>query len=1015
MQNHRITCSKLWRASATCVLFLLLFAAAGHAQTRSVSGTVRSSSGNHPLTGVTVQIKGQNKGIVTDVKGHFELAGVQASDTLVFTYIGFENVSEAVGGRNQIDVAMTETASSLDQVVVIGYGTAKKKDLTGAITRVDMKDKANNASVNLMQSLAGAAAGLNVQQGGGAAGDPSFSIRGQTSLSGSIQPLIVLDGAIFYGNVGDINPDDVASVDILKGASAAAVYGRRSANGVLIINTKKGRTGKSVFSLSMYTGFQDMTNNPVRVMDGNEFALRLLDWSWERDVYKWYATNPTSEAGRPARPDATNRETIASFLRTPEEKENYLAGKQTDWMDLVLRRAPMQNYNLSLSGGSESGIKYYLSGSFSNIKGIQENDQFKRSTVHSSLSDQVTDWLEVGLDATYSYRDNSGIPASLASARVASPLLLNNPKGTPGYEIYLGGELYQPYPLVYTYADNSDIRTNLFSIGTINIKVPWIQGLKYTLRYSRSHITTNNNTYYSSETINGVNNNGEAVKNPGESNDWILDNIINYTNSFGDHDINATLLFSREKGTGNTSTLTATDFGIESLGYNDMELGQFPTVASTAYEENSLSYMARVNYGYKSKYLLTATVRKDGYSGFSPNHKWATFPSVAVGWVLTEESFLKDKGFYLKARLSYGLNGNQGIGRYASFSQLNTYDYVYGSQTAIGIYPTTLGNKELTWEKTSSTDLGFDFSFLKDRIAGSLDLYTGKTKDVLVKRQIPRASGYASVWSNLGKIANKGIDFEINSINIRGDFNWTSKFTFSLNRNKILTLYGNGGDQDIGNSWFVGSPIQSIYDYKIMSVWQEKDLFDGSIYEGWYPGQFKYEDLNNDGKIEPVNDRKIIGYASPNYRFSLGNMLSYKNFTLSVFINSIQGGKKYYLANNFSMVNPAYDFSFRMNTPAINAYWRPDKPTTNTTAIYNTPPVESGIYQSRSFIRIQDISLSYTLPSELLDKADIQSAQVYISSKNPYVWTKWQGWDPETGTSDTPLMRNVIFGLRLSF
>jgi len=675
----------------------------------------------------------------------------------------------------------------------------------------------------------------------------------------------------------------------------------------------------------------------------------------------------------------------------------------------------MQNYDLSLSGGSKEGISYYLSGSFANIKGIQKNDQFKRTTVHSSLSDKVTDWLEIGLDATYSYRDNSGVPASLASARVASPLELNNPKGTPGYEIYLGGELYQPYPLVYTYADNSDIRTNLFSIGTINIKVPWIEGLKYTLRYSRSHIAENNNTYYSSETINGVDNHGEAVKNPSESNDWILDNIINYSNSFGNHEINATLLFSREKGIGNSSTLTATDFGIETLGYNDMALGQFPTAASTAYEENSLSYMARVNYSYRSKYLLTATVRKDGYSGFSPNHKWATFPSIAGGWVMTEEPFLNDKGFYLKLRLSYGLNGNQGIGRYASFSQMSTYDYVYGSQTAIGIYPTTLGNKELSWEKTSSTDLGFDFSFLKDRIAGSLDLYTGKTTDVLVQRQIPRASGYTSVWSNLGKIGNKGIDFEVNSINVRGAFNWTTKFAFSLNRNKILKLYGNGGDQDIGNSWFVGQPIQSIYDYKILGVWQENDLFNGNIYDGWYPGQFKYADLNNDGKIEPVNDREIIGYAAPSYRFSIGNMLSYKNFTLSIFINSIQGGKKYYLANNFAMVNPAYDFSFRMNTPAINPYWRPDKPTTNTTAIYNTPPVESGIYQSRSFVRLQDISLSYSLPNELLDKANIQSAQIYISSKNPYVWTKWQGWDPETGTSDTPLMRNIIFGLRLSF
>ncbi|GAA4308388.1 TonB-dependent receptor [Compostibacter hankyongensis] len=964
---------------------------------------------------MTVQIQHSNNGAVTNAAGQFQLENASAADTLIATYVGYEVKKIPVGNQTTLEMSLSPSASQLDQIVVIGYGTAKKKDLTGAITRIDMSDKMNNANVNLLQSLAGAAAGLNVDQGGGAAGNPGFSIRGQTSLSGSVQPLIVLDGAIFYGNIDDINPNDVESVDVLKGASAAAVYGRRSANGVLIINTKKGRAGKSVFSLSAYAGFQGMTNNPVREMNGDEFALRLLDWTWERDVYNWYATHPTSEAGRPARPDATDRETVASFLRTPEEKKNYLAGKGTDWVDEVLRQAPMQNYDISLTGGSKDGITYYLSGSFSNIKGIQKNDQFKRSTVHSSLSDKINDWLEIGLDATYSHRDNSGIPASLSAARVASPLQLNNPLGSPDYQIYLGGELYQVYPLVYTYADNSDIRTNLFSVGTININIPWVKGLKYTLRYSRLHQTENNNTFYSDKTINGVDNNGEAVKNPIESNNWILDNIVNYSNSFGDHEINATLLFSREKGTGSSSTLSATDFGIENLGYNDMELGQFPVVASTAYEENSLSYMARGNYSYRSKYLLTGTVRKDGYSGFSPNHKWATFPSVGAGWVLTEEPFLKDKGFYLKLRLSYGINGNQGIGRYASFSQMNTYDYVYGSQTAIGIYPTTLGNKELTWEKTSSTDLGIDFNFLHNRIAGSVDLYTGKTKDVLVERQIPRASGYTSVWSNLGQISNKGIDLEINSVNVKGAFNWTTKFTFSLNRNKIQRLYGDGGDKDIGNSWFVGEPIKSIYDYKILGVWQEQDLFNKNIYEGWYPGQFKYADINNDGKIEPVNDREIIGYASPSYRFSLANMLSYKNFTLSIFINSIQGGKKYYLANNFAMVNPAYDFSFRMNTPAINPYWRPDRPTTNTTGIYNTPPVESGIYQSRSFVRLQDISLSYSLPSELIHKINIQSAQVYVSSKNPYVWTKWQGWDPETGTSDTPLMRNIIFGLRLSF
>ena len=1006
---------KCKRCLILLLICLLAISSIGTAQNQAVSGTVRSAIDNTPLAGATVNVSSKNQSTLTDAKGYYRLTDIAPSDTIVFSFIGYENVSEPVSGRKLIDLKLVSTASSLNEIMVIGYGTAKKKDLTGAITRIDMKDKMNNANVNLMQSLAGAAAGFNVEQGGGASADPSFSIRGQTSLSGSTQPLIVVDGAIFLGNVADINPNDVESVDILKGASAASVYGRRSANGVVIITTKKGKAGKSVVALSMYSGFQGESNNPVKVMDGDQFANRMLDWTWEKEVYNWYATGPTSDMGRPARPDATNRNTVASFLRTPEEKANYLAGKQTNWVNDVLRQAPMQNYNLSLQGGSKNGISYYLSGSFSDIKGIQKNDQFKRTTVHTSLSDKVNDWIEVGLEATYSYRDNSGLPASLSDARVASPLELNNPAGSPGYQIYLGGELFQPYPLVYTYADNSNISTNLFTIGTINIKIPWIDGLKYTLRYSRLNAAENNNTFFNNNTINGSADNGEAQKNPSETNDWILDNIINYSKSFGKSQINATVLFSREKGTGDSSSLSSTNIGVQTLGYNNIQLGQFQTGYSNAYEDNSLSYMGRINYSYLSRYLLTATIRRDGYSGFSTNHKWADFPSIAAGWVATEEPFLKDSRFYLKLRLSYGINGNQGIGRYASFSQMSTYDYNFNSQTAIGIYPTILGNRDLTWEKTGSTDVGIDFSFLKSRIAGTLDLYAGKTKDVLVQRQIPQISGYSSVWSNLGEVGNKGIDLELNSINIKGVFNWTSKFTFSLNRNKILTLYGNGGNEDIGNSWFVGQPIQSIYDYKILGVWQEQDLFKRGIYNGWYPGEFKYADLDKNGIIDPVNDREIIGYTTPSYRFSIGNMFSYKNFMLSIFINSIQGGKNYYLGNNFSMINPAYQYSFRMNTPAIDPYWTPDKPTTSTTSLVNLPPIQSGLYQSRSFVRLQDVSISYSLADKLLNKWNIQNAQIYITSKNPYVWTKWQGWDPETGTSDTPLMRNVILGIRLSF
>ena len=983
-------------------------------QANIVTGRVANSNGE-PLIGVSVTVKGSTEGTSTDSEGNYSIQ-VPANGTLVFSYVGFSTKEEPVNGRSNIEIVLIPSASELDQVIVIGYGTQKKSDLTGSIARITMDDKATQANVNLFQALVGASAGVNLEERGGAAGEPTLSVRGQTSLSASDRPLIVLDGVIYNGSISNINVNDVETIDILKDASAAAVYGSRSANGVLLITTKKGRSKKPVIAFSGYTGFQDMTNNPMRVMNADEFAVRLADWDWENKVYAWYKTNPTSAEGRPARPDVTNRETVAGYIRTFEEKENYLAGNSIDWVDEVLRKGSMQNYNVSLQG-SANNTSYYFSGSYSDIEGIQLNDEFKRITLHMNLESKVNDWLTFGVNTSYSNRDNSGIPASLASARVASPLA-NNYIGKPNYDIYLGGELFQPYPLVNLFIDNSDISNELFAVGSAKIKIPWIQGLQYEFNYSHVYSNRNNNTFNSSATPSGVNNRGLATKSPSESRDWNINNIITYSRAFEDHQVNATLLYSRESVTGNSTTASATGFDNEILGYNNLGLGEGATAASTAYEENSISYMGRVNYSYKSRYMFTGTVRRDGFSGFGADKKFATFPSASIAWVASEESFLQDKGLYLKLRTSYGENGNQGIGRYSSLSRMSTLYYVYGQATAIGLYPSTLGNIDLAWETTSSYNVGVDFGFLKNRITGSLDLYTAKTEDVLVQRQLPRSAGYASIWTNIGAIDNKGIELELKTINIdKGAFRWESNFVFSLNRDKITKLYGGKNDNDIGNSWFVGEPISAIYDYEMAGgVWTEEELFNRKIplKGGWYPGMFRYVDQNGDSTITAAADRKVIGYGAPGYRFSINNTLSYKNFTLSVFINSIQGGDRYYMADNQFYINPLYYFPDRTNNSAINAYWRPDAPTKNTTGIYNVPPVQSGMYQSRSFVRLQDVSLSYALGQKMLDKLKMQSLQVYVSSKNPYVWTNWQGWDPEIGVTDTPLMRNYIVGLRFS-
>ncbi len=966
-------------------------------QQRTISGTVTDGSSGLAMPGVNVVVKGTTIGTLTDITGKYSISAPSREAVIIYSFIGYDNKEITVADRTVIDVALVPSTLSLDEVIVIGYGVQKKSDLTGSVVRVNMEDKADLANTNLSQALSGASAGVNVQASGLAGSEPSLSIRGKTSLSANDEPLIVLDGIIYNGAVTDINISDVESIDILKDASAAAVYGSRSANGVMLITTKKGKTEKPVISFNAYYGYQDMTNNPMKVMNAEQYAVRLSDYNWEQDLYIWYKTNPTSDAGKPVRPDITNRAVVATFLRTQEERDNYLAGNAIDWVKEVKQLAPIQNYNLNLSGKSEKS-NYFLSASYTDEKGIILNDRFKRFTLHSNVESQITDWLTLGLNSTYSVRDYSGRNVSLANARTCSPLA-NNLIGSPNYEMYLTGELYMPYPLNNLYADDSDLRNSLFNVGTAKITVPWVKGLSYEVNYSNTYSISNHDTFWPATIPEGSQNKGRADKIPSETKNWIINNIVSFNRSFGDHQLNGTLLYSRENRRGKDTSVRSEGFDNPVLGYNGIELGTLFTVSSGAWEENSLSYMARASYTYKGRYLFTGTIRKDGFSGFGASTKYATFPSVSLGWVASDESFLSDVTWlYLKLRTSYGKNGNQGIGRYSSFSRMQSQPYVFGPTTTIGVYPNTLGNADLAWESTASFNFGLDFGLFNRRISGSLDIYKAKTSNVLVSRALPPTTGYDNVWANIGSIDNKGIELEFKTINIERRLRWESNFTFSLNRDKISRLYGGNNDKDIGNSWFVGEPISSIYDYEMVGgLWTEQELYTGNILANWYPGQFKYVDQNGDGVIEPVNDRKIIGYRTPNYRFSINNTLAFQSFVLSFFINSIQGGNGYYIADNSSVVNIDWnaDTARRINASAVRQYWTPDNGVNNATGVFNAPVVHGGIYESRSFVRLQDVSLSYKFGTNLLKKLQVQGCQVYISSKNPYIWTKWSGWDPE--------------------
>ncbi len=989
-------------------------------QDRAISGKVTDSSGA-PLPGVTVVIKNSTQGTITNGNGSYSLPHVPANATLVFSFVGMKSQEIHVAGKTVINVVMDEETIGIEEVVAIGYGTMKKSDITGSVVSVNMEKKDMSANISLSQALQGYVPGVNASSGGKAGETGTLTIRGQTSLSAGDNPLIVIDGVIFNGSITNININDVESIDILKDASAAAVFGSRSANGVIILTTKRGQSEKPLFNFNASYGFQDIsTTKRMDVMNADQYAIRLVDWYYyQSDLLPWYKKNPTDASNRPTRLDITDRDAVATKLRTEEERKNYLAGYDFDWIDKVIQTAPIQNYNLSVSGKT-GRTNYYLSASYTDQKGVALNEKFNRTTIRSNFENKITDWLTLGLNTSYAHLDNSGVEGSIETALYSSPLA-NYTDENGNYPMYLADEIYQQHPIGnYLPIKDQDVKDNLDIFLNAKLDVPKIKGLTYEINYSKNLNFDRKNTFAPESVISGSANKGLAKKAHTEEKGWLMNNIITYAKTFNKrHKVNATLLYSRENREGSHSNLTASGFDNDVLGYNSMESSTNQSLETGAWEENSISYMARLNYACNNRYLLTATFRRDGYSGFGSNNKFGNFPSLALGWIASEEDFLTQIQWldFLKFRISYGLNGNQGIGRYASVVSLQSeVVYVYDGETAIGVAPSKIGNDDLSWESTASTNIGVDCTIFDQRISGQIDIYSAKTSDVLVIRTLPRATGYASVWDNLGGIKNKGIEIGLETWNIKSQlFNWKTKFVFSLNRNKLTKLY-EGVTEDIGNKWFVGHPITAQYDYTVDGVWQEQDLFDGNILTGYYPGQYKLKDLSGEGKIS-TDDRSVIGYSEPNYRFGINNSFSYNRLSLSFFLNTIQGGDGYYIGENYNVVVAAgsIETGYRTNRTTIRPYWTPDNPVNNAPAMFYNTSIAHGVYEEKSFIRLQDVTVTYDVNKmTLLNNLGLFNLQVYLSGKNLHTWTKWSGWDPELENGGYP-MRSIICGIKMSF
>lgn len=1013
---------------------------------QNITGTVVDESGL-ALIGVSISIKGTSSGTITDLDGRYQLQVADDVTTLIFSYTGYSTTEIEINSRTLIDVTMVEASSVLDEVVVVGYGTARRRDISGAVSTLRLEDSplALSPSTNPLQALRGGVAGVNIGAQNSPGTTPSIVVRGQNSINGSNNPLIVLDGIIYLGSISDINPEDIAVMDVLKDASAAAVYGSRAANGVIVITTKRGKSDKPTIRYNTSVGFNSWPS-PPEMMD-------LERWT-EKFVAQTPSINSPSEI---VFDDVTRTQLFAQ-------------GVDTDFMDLISRDGFHQNHQLAVSGRSDR-LNYYFSGGFGTNEGPIIGDDFQRISIRSRLTTDITDWLEVGVDGSYNNNDFSGVGASITSAYLMAP------HGFPyRWESMPAGAANATGTLLERYPTGSSIQSPLWGTdGTIEdidkrnffrlathalIKVPKIEGLTYRINYS---VNANNNTqnrfvfedffiqeqlvepffnrYSPGELAKGLAQ-ANGFNNITNSNSYVVDNILNYKREMRDHYIDLTAVATRDRSYSKLVSAIGSDFsanGNTLLGVDGIHRASVQRTNLDVIESANIGYLGRASYAYKDKYHLSATLRRDGASVFGVDRKWGNFPSIGLAWTASEEPFFDkfEKLDYLKIKASYGQNGNQGLAAYQTLARVANassggirYEFADAPSTILyGIAQTDLGNPNLGWETTTAFNGGFQSAWFKNKLFLDLDFYFSKTKDQIFSRQIPIMTGFSSIFSSLGQVDNKGIEINLRTINVTNDdFSWSSGLTFWQNRNIVKELFGDDldgdgfEDDDIANSLFIGESLGAIYGYEFIGVVQEDDTeYIANV--GAVPGDPMFSDISGpdgvpDGIITADFDRKILGFNKENFRLSLSNTVEYKNFSLYVMIAGIFGGGK----DNFYLApNPRYNsFIDRFDTNEIDHdWWTPE----NQSEIFLRPDFNGNRYlglQSRSFVRIQDVVFSYKLGESVLDRAGLGSLEVFGSVNNLMVFTGWfGGGDPELGirpdSGTYPVPRTTSIGLKVSF
>jgi TonB-linked SusC/RagA family outer membrane protein len=1001
-------------------LFTVFLASAqSSAQT---NGIIKDKVGM-PIPGVNIIIQGTTIGTQTDFDGRYTI-DAKKGDVLIFSYIGYKSQKITVADSTTINLIMEEEASALDEVIVVGYGAMKKSDVIGSLSSVKVEEAVSLPTADVGSMLQGRASGVQITLNNAEPGGSSnILIRGRNSISGGNAPLVIVDGVPF-NDINDVNPNAIESIEVLKDAASQAIYGARASNGVILITTKSGKAGKMVVSYDTFFAYQNVDRN-FEFMDGFENAQIRREaqrFANERDLI----LQGNFDAGWA--PEAT----IFPF---DIQRQALQTGEFVDWEQVAFNEnALKQNHSINLSGGTNK-FKYSSSLRYFNQEGVLQGSGYDQYDIRTNAEIKLSDVVSVGTNITYSHtnRGRSAIDgATIANSPLAS---IFNEDGT--FRQFPNGEANFFNPLIDLEEETQNFWEDKLILNLYaDFKIT--EGLNYRLKGSTNQRFTKQERYSSSKSRIGLNTDGQGYIDHRKDNWLVLENIFTYNKDIGDHNIDATFVNALEKQTFSRQRLNGQGFPNDLLGVHAIETSLLQSLNHAQNDRSLVSFMGRFQYGYKDKYMINLTMRADGSSVFATENKWGYFPSIALGWTLTKESFMESFSekiglSNLKLRASYGQVGNQAIGPYQTLGTANDYGYVFGNpgsvNSSIGYAPGgRLPNPNLRWETTSTLNTALDFAFLNGKIDGTIEYYNTQTRDLLLSRSIPSLSGYTSIRDNLGQVENQGLEVSLNyNIITTEDFYLSFGTNVFGNRNKIVALYGDLDgdgieDDNVAQEQFIGQPIDVDYDYQFDGIWQQTNAgsnglinaSDGNaIFNGvfTYPGDIRLRDVDGDGVITP-NDRIVIpSQADWTGSFTLNG--GYKGFDFLVDVFTVQGLTKlnpYLHANNRGG-------ALNGNKNGISRdYYTPERPSlTVPRPNTNINNLRTLAYQDASYWRIRNITLGYTFPDKVLERMSLSNLRIFVTGFNMFTWTDYLSYSPEVNPDDYPETRDLTIGLNIKF